>query len=74
MVRQYSQKFDARNSSPNTSSIRLSSISSRVARNTFTRSRCARSPSANRPLVPASRPCWWVTRWSEKFGSSLFSQ
>ncbi len=65
MVRQYSQKLLSRKSRPNTSSIRLPSSSSRVARKIFTRSFWARSFRANRPSVPASCPWRSVTRCKE---------
>ncbi|SKZ81287.1 Uncharacterised protein [Mycobacteroides abscessus subsp. abscessus] len=73
-MRQYSQKLLFKNSSLTTSSMRLFSISSRVARKMRTMSFWALSVSLNLKSVPASTPCSMVTRRSEKFGSSLFSQ
>ena len=74
MVRQYIQKLLARKSSPNTSLMRLFSISSRVAMKTLSMSFCAALLSVNLPMSGAGLPCSMVARCREKLGSSLFSQ
>ncbi|CPU67462.1 Uncharacterised protein [Mycobacteroides abscessus] len=57
-----------------TSSIDFPSMSSRRARKIFVISFCAFSSRRKRLSKCASFPRSSVTRWSEKFGSSLLSQ